>query len=82
MSARKKSPQDLNDSNNPEDANAEQGGVSTSVGQLMRGVETPMNRPKMEFRNMPISNCQYLGKVFQNLQKEVWNNGEVSQIWN
>ena len=44
------SPQELSDSNDPGNAKAEQGGVSNSVVQLTRGVETHMNRPNMEFR--------------------------------
>ena len=52
-------------------AEAEQGGVSTSVGQLTRGVDTYMNKPKVEFCNMQISSHQYLGKVFQILQKKL-----------
>ena len=44
---------------------------SNSVWKQMRGVETHMNRSKMAFRYMQISNHQYLGKVFQNLQKKL-----------
>ena len=37
----------------------------------MRGVETHMNRSKMEFHTMQISKHQFLGKVVQNLQKKL-----------
>ena len=70
-STRKNCPQDMSDSNNPVNAKAEQGGVSTSVWKQMRGVETHMNGSKMEFRNMQILNHQCLGKVFQILRKKL-----------
>ena len=122
---RKNSPQDWSDSNNPMNATAEQGGVSTSVWKEMRntnqnpaahsqarqqegtqnadtwkqekrsdssgstsvwkqmlGVETHMNSSKMEFRNMQIASHQYLGKVFQNVQKKFGNHREFFNIWN
>ena len=111
---------DLRDFNNPVNAKAEQGGVSTSVWKQMRdrspnpamhsqarqqdtemqipgnrkrsdssdspsawkhmrGVETRMNRSKMAFRNVQISNHQYLGKVFQHSQNNLGTTENSSQ---
>ena len=107
LSTRMNYPQDLSDSNNPVNAIAVQGGVSTSVGQLTRdtsqnsaedsqvrqqentqnantwkqekrsdssdstsvgqltrGMDTHMNKPKMECRNMQVSKSSILGKGF------------------
>ena len=46
---------------------------STSVWKQMRGVDAHINRSKMEFRNMQISNHQYFGKGFPQFAKEVGN---------
>ena len=53
---------------------------STSVWQQTRGEETHMNRPKIELCNMLISNYEYLGQVFQNLQKKLGTTGDLSQF--
>ena len=53
---------------------------STSVWQQTRGEETHMNRPKIELCNMLISNYEYLGQVFQNLQKILGTTGHLLQF--
>ena len=57
FSTRKNSPQDTSDSNNPGNAKAEQGGVSSGIWKLMREVnrktlkmQTPGNRGEAIFR--------------------------------
>ena len=53
---------------------------STSVSQQLRGEETHMNRPKIDFCSMQISNYEYLGQVFQNLQSKLGTTGDLPQF--
>ena len=53
---------------------------STSVWQQLRGEETHMNRPKIDFCSMQISNYEYLGQVFQNLQKILGTTGDLPKF--
>ena len=39
-----------------------------SCGKLQRGVENPLERTRLDYHNMQISDHQYVNKVFENLR--------------
>ena len=84
LSEKKNSPHDLSDSNNPRNAEAEQGGVSNSIGQLMR--ETSRNPAEYsQVRQQENTQIQMPGNRKRErtlrTQKGVGNHGEFLNIW-
>ena len=79
MRAKQTSPKDSGDSNRPENQELDQSSVSWSARKLVRGDDNQIEKTRLKFHIVQISDHRYLEKVFKN-QRQKFILAEVAPV--